>query len=76
MKSFACQYDQSDVGIKPSIKRVSIADSKNNVIFDIDSNNSTITCEMDDKKNKNKKKEKKETKSKPKDKVQTTKQKE
>lgn len=34
-KSFGCQYDQKDIGIKPSIKRVSIADAKANVIFDI-----------------------------------------
>jgi len=55
LKSFACQYDQNDIGIKPSIKRVSIADSKKNVIFNFDSNNSsTVTCEMEDKKNKNK----------------------
>lgn len=54
--------------MKPSIKRVSIADSKKNVIFDFSS-----TRETEDKKSKNKKKEKKQSKSKPKDKVEPTK---
>lgn len=33
VKNFACQYDQKDIGIRPSLKRVSIADK--NIVFDI-----------------------------------------
>jgi hypothetical protein len=39
VKNFACQYDPKDVGIKPSIKRVSISDK--NVVFDVPDDNST-----------------------------------
>lgn len=28
VRNFACQYDQKDTGLRPSLKRVSIADTK------------------------------------------------
>jgi len=51
VKNFGCQYDPKDVGIKPSIKRVSIADK--NIIFDIpDDDNSTATYDLSEEKKK------------------------
>lgn len=49
-RNFSCQYDPKDFGSsRPSLKRVSIADTK--IIYEIDDDNSTETFEESKSKN-------------------------